>query len=76
MRILLISGRRPYNFLNNFKNNFLPAGQSKNNLEDNLYIIAAAYPHKHSRICRSACSADAMSVLICVVERVPTGSPS
>ena len=43
MRILLISGRRPYNFLNNFKNNFLPAGQSKNNLEDNLYITALFY---------------------------------
>ena len=40
MRMMLISGRRPYNFLNNFKNNFLPAGQSKNNLEDNLYITA------------------------------------
>ena len=40
MRIMLISGRRPYHFLNNIKNNLLPAGQSKNNLGDNLYITA------------------------------------
>ena len=40
MMKMLISGRRPYHFLNHIKNNFLPAGQSKNNLGHNLYITA------------------------------------
>ena len=39
MRIMLISGRRPYNF----QNNSLPAGQSKNNLGDNMYTTANKY---------------------------------
>ena len=39
MWIMLISGRRPYNF----QNNFLPAGQSKNIPADNLYTTANKY---------------------------------